>query len=372
MTRNFILGGLVILLAAGPAAAQVGMGGSGSGGGGGEGAYALEDGERNLKFAGIPVPGYSDVLGWNLGAVAMAYYKMDRRDDALPPSATGVFGFYSENKSWMGGLFQKFHLDGDDWRVMAALGTGSVKYQFNPASIGPGFPDIFIDYSTATNFVFAQGSRRVYETVYAGLGVMSWSAKVGLEPDIYEAPDERYTGPGIVAEWDERNHVMYPTGGFHLDGRMMFFDEAFGSDRNFRRIVWSLAGYQAVGDTSRVLAGRILHQAAFDDVPFSAQSIMNGNQNLRGYSNGRYRDDQLLMVEAEYRWMFHRRWGAVAFAGAGWVADELAHMSLGDTLPGAGFGVRFRIIETYRINARIDYGWGKHDQAIYFAIGEQY
>jgi outer membrane translocation and assembly module TamA len=195
---------------------------------------------------------------------------------------------------------------------------------------------------------------------------------VGLEPDLVELPDERYTGPGVVAEWDRRNHVMFPTGGFQVQGRLTFFDDAFGSDRDFRRLVWSVAGYEALGDTNRVLAGRILHQAAFDDVPFSAQSIMNGNRNLRGYSNGRYRDDQLVMIEAEYRWMFHRRWGLVGFAGAGWVADRPAGMSLGETLPSAGLGVRFRIIETYRINARIDYGWGKHDQAVYFAVGEHF
>ena len=40
-------------------------------------------------------------------------------------------------------------------------------------------------------------------------------------------------------------------------------------------------------------------------------------------------------------------------------------MSLGDTLPASGLGLRWRMIETYKINARIDYGWGKHDQAIY-------
>jgi len=78
------------------------------------------------------------------------------------------------------------------------------------------------------------------------------------------------------------------------------------------------------------------------------------------------------MVEAEYRWMFHPRWGAVAFAGAAWSANDLASMSVGDTLPAAGLGVRFRMIETYKINARIDYGWGKDDQAVYFSIGEAY
>ena len=38
------------------------------------------------------------------------------------------------------------------------------------------------------------------------------------------------------------------------------------------------------------------------------------SRNLMVHSSGtllyRYRADQLLMVEAEYRWMFHGRWGA--------------------------------------------------------------
>jgi hypothetical protein len=272
----------------------------------------------------------------------------------------------------MGGLFQKFHLDQDNWRILAGLGTGSIKYQFNPAGIDPGFPDIFLDYSQAMNFAFAQGARRTYRKLYLGLAVTTWTAKVGIEPGLVELPDERYTGPGVVGEWDKRNHTMYPTGGFQVDARYMIFRDTFGSDRNFERLQWSIEEFYEIPDTSRVLAGRFLHQGAFGDVPFSAQSIMDGNRNLRGYSNGRYRANQLAIIEAEYRWMFHRRWGAVGFAGVGWVADKISQMSLGDTLPAAGLGVRFQIIEAYKINARIDYGWGKHDQALYISIGEHF
>jgi outer membrane translocation and assembly module TamA len=201
---------------------------------------------------------------------------------------------------------------------------------------------------------------------------MSRTAKVNVEPDLIETEDERYTDPGLVGEWDRRNHTMYPTAGYHLDGRFLVYDDAFGSARDFRKLNLGLSGYQALGDSTRVLAGRVLNEGGFGDVPFSAQSILSGNRNLRGYSNGRYRGNQLLVVEAEYRWKFDRRWGAVVFAGLGWVADEVATMSLGETLPASGLGIRFTIIETYRINARIDYGWGKHDQAVYFSIGEHF
>lgn len=342
------------------------------GGGGGPGSYALEDGERNLKFAGIPIPGYSEVLGVNLAAVIMAYYKMDRHDDDLPPSSTGIFGFYSENKSWMGGIFQKFHLDGDKWRATAAYMNGSFNYQFNAESIGPGFPDIFVDYTSGNNIFFAQGSRRTWDKLYLGLAALAWSSQNSFGEDALVEDEETYFGPGLLAEWDKRDHIMFPTDGVSLEGRLLFFSETFGSDRDFEKLNLSGAGYHAVKDSTGILAGRILYEGGFGDVPFSGQAMVNGNRNLRGYSNGRYRADQLLVLESEYRWMFHRRWGAVAFAGLAWSANEMSQMALDDTLPAGGIGIRWTMIPTYKINARIDYGWGKDDQAIYVAIGEAY
>jgi len=233
------------------ASAQMGMGG-------GAGSYALEEDERNLKFAGIPVPGYSDVLGFNMAVVAMAYYKMDRDDDDLPPSSSGAFGFYSENKSWMGGLFQNFHLDGDKWRATAAYVNGSIKYQFNPAAIGPGFPDVFLDYTSANNMIFAQGSRRIWDKFYLGLAVLSWSSQNTFGDDLIVDAEETYTGPGILAEWDKRDHIMYPTDGIAVDARYLFFSDTFGSDRDFTKFNLSVSGYEAVKDSTGVLAARFL------------------------------------------------------------------------------------------------------------------
>lgn len=352
-----------------PAMAQMS---TGSGDGGGSGTYALEDDERNLKFAAIPIPGYSDVLGFSLGIIGMAYYKMDRHDDNLPPSSTGILGFYSENNSWVGMAFQKFHFAHDKWRATAAFGTGSFKYQFNPSSAGPGFPDLFLDYTTVSDFIFLKGSRLTWSELYLGAEVLAWSAKVSIDPDLLEVPNEFYSSLGVNGEWDGRNHVMYPTSGTNTTVRYDVYDEALGSDRDFRKLKVKISGYTTLGDTTRVLAGRILADAAFGDVPFSGQAILSGNQNLRGYANGRHRGDKLLTLETEYRWNFYGRWGAVGFAGVGFVGEDWDSFSTADALPAAGLGLRFRMIETYKINARIDYGWGKNDQAVYFSIGEAY
>jgi len=349
--------------------AQMSVGG---GGGSGGGTYALEEDESNLKFAGIPIPSYSDVMGFGLGVVGMAYYKLDRHDDDLPPSSSGLFGFYSENSSWVGGLFQKVHYDEDKWRGTLALGSGSVKYQFNPTSIHPDFPNTFLDYTTVTNFVYVTGSRQTWNNLYLGVEALTWSAQVSVDPSLVELPDQRFSGPGVTAEWDKRDHIMYPTAGVLVSSRYTFFDQAFGSDRDFRKLKLSLSGYQAMGDSTRVLAGRCMLETSHGDVPFSGETIVNGNQNLRGYSNGAHRGNNLLMMEAEYRWNFWNKWGLAVFSGAAFVSNELSEMSLRDILPAAGFGLRWRIIETYKINARIDMGWGKDDHGIYFSIGEAY
>jgi len=364
-----VIAALIFVNVPGSATAQMASGG---GGGGGAGAYALEEGERNLKFAAIPIPGYSDVLGFSLGIIGMAYYKMDRHDDDLPPSSTGILGFYSENNSWVGMAFQRFHLAEDKWRATAAFGTGSFKYQFNPSSAGPGFPDVFLDYTTVSDFIFLKGSRLTWSKLYLGAEALAWTAKVSIDPNLADIPNEFYSSLGVNGEWDSRNHVMYPISGTNTTVRYDVYDEALGSDRDFQKLNVKISGYTTLGDTTRVLAGRILTDSAFGDVPFSGQAILSGNQNLRGYANGRHRGDKLLTLETEYRWNFWGKWGAVGFAGVGFVGKDWNSFSADDALPGAGIGLRFRMIETYKINARIDYGWGKNDQAVYFSIGEAY
>ena len=44
---------------------------------------------------------------------------------------------------------------------------------------------------------------------------------------------------------------------------------------------------------------------------------------MRGFFNGRYRDNFYGMLQAEYRQYFYRKWGVVAFAGAGNVSNTI-------------------------------------------------
>jgi outer membrane translocation and assembly module TamA len=120
-----------------------------------------------------------------------------------------------------------------------------------------------------------------------------------------------------------------------------------------------------------VIAALLTSEIGTGDVPFDEESIIGAN-NLRGYTSGKYRDAQTYTAQAEYRWRFWRRWGVAAFAGFGYAVEKPSEIAWDDTLPSAGFGFRYLMVQEYKINVRVDFAWGKDDRGIYFMIGEAF
>ena len=94
---------------------------------------------------------------------------------------------------------------------------------------------------------------------------------------------------------------------------------------------------------------------------------------LRGFSGTDYLSMQSLYAQAEIRWRFHKRWGMVAFAGAGRVYDSLGAQGEGETIPSYGVGLRFMALESQRINVRLDYARSdKGNDALYLSVTEAF
>jgi hemolysin activation/secretion protein len=121
----------------------------------------------------------------------------------------------------------------------------------------------------------------------------------------------------------------------------------------------------------RVLAVRASLNIAAGDVPFEGQTVVGGND-IRGYSQGKYRNDQVYTLQTEYRWNFYRRWGMVAFAGVASAVKKFADIPSSEILPGLGAGLRFRMLPAEKINIGVDLGFGKDDYSITFRIGEAF
>ena len=80
-----------------------------------------------------------------------------------------------------------------------------------------------------------------------------------------------------------------------------------------------------------------------------------------------------IQAQAEVRWNFHKRWGVVAFAGAGRVRDSLGNHGEGETIPSYGVGLRWMVLKSQRINVRVDYARSNNGQsAWYLSVAEAF
>jgi hypothetical protein len=94
---------------------------------------------------------------------------------------------------------------------------------------------------------------------------------------------------------------------------------------------------------------------------------------MRGYYLGRYRDKNMIAIQAEYRWLpAIWRFGIVGFAGFGDVADKISRFDFGGFEYSYGFGLRFLLNPEQKINLRLDFGFGKGTSGIYFTAGEAF
>ena len=122
-----------------------------------------------------------------------------------------------------------------------------------------------------------------------------------------------------------------------------------------------------------VIAGNIYFNGVGGDPPFYYLPALGGQNRMRGYFEGRYRDRNYFMMQLEYRQYFWWKFGFVVFAGAGDVAPELMKFSLTKLKYSYGLGLRFLFNKDEKVNLRMDLGFGNDgNSGIYFGIEEAF
>ena len=80
-----------------------------------------------------------------------------------------------------------------------------------------------------------------------------------------------------------------------------------------------------------------------------------------------------VFAQAELRWRFYKKWGMVGFAGAGRMNDTFGKYGENETIPSYGVGIRFMVLESQRINVRVDYARSdKGNEAWYLSVTEAF
>lgn len=337
-------------------------------------AQVKYDSTKRVNYAAIPIVNYDPSLGVNFGLIAQAFYKLDTNDLVSPSSSTGAMGIYTTNGTYFTALFQQFYLMEDNWRIKAIAGMGTINFQYWQDI--PIIGGQYIGFSTDAKFALLQVERRIYEKLYGGVNTTITKAKTVFDlPDIIPEDlrtDERYLNNiGYLLNYDIREHQMNPYGGFNVEFKNNFFRESFGGADDFNKYELTYNHYYMLGNEKKILATRIKSTIATGSVPFQGENVV-GRDDIRGYSSGKYRANQVYTMQAEYRWNFYNKLGMVAFAGVASAVDKMNQIPTTELLPGIGLGFRYLMISKERINVGIDIAKGKDDWGMYFRIGEAF
>ena len=329
------------------------------------------------SIAAIPIINYNRTQGIIAGALISKYYKINKKDTISPSSNTGIFGIYTQEKSYAFMAYSRFYFAEDRWRISAAAGIADVNFQFYLEDGGSSVGN-FYNYSTKANFAVLQVQRNIFKRIYVGpIGTFNNSTTTFFDLPGTSGKDSvtksKLNNIGYIISNDTRDHVQYPTRGMFLTFKNQFFSSWVGSNYKFEKYILTYNQFFKLSkkDDKHLLAMRAYLNIADGDVPFEGQTVVGG-EDIRGYSQGEYRNNQVYTLQGEYRWNFYKRWGMVAFAGVASAVAKFSDIPSSVILPGVGAGLRFRMLPHERINIGIDAGVGKGDYSITFRIGETF
>jgi outer membrane protein assembly factor BamA len=116
------------------------------------------------------------------------------------------------------------------------------------------------------------------------------------------------------------------------------------------------------------------------DVPYLDLPAVGWDQfgrSGRAYPQGRFRGQDLLYAETEYRFPIQKNkdtFGGVVFANATTASNRDANIDLADYIDtGVGVGLRIMINKNSQTNLALDYAWGNYGaQGFYLSVNEAF
>lgn len=334
---------------------------------------------RGVTPVVAPIPFKNTQVGWGLALVVGAIHRFDP-DTTLKPSTGVVGGFYTENGSWGLVAMELARLSHDTWRLRGLVSHAEVHYDFYGIGEEAGNAGISVPIDQTMDFGVASVLRRVGRGVYAGAAILGMrttaelrNAPSGSEPSNADLARTDLFAPGLQVEYDTRDDDYWPTAGSLARLKSWFFSDALGGSRSFQRYMGTWSWYTRLPDERIVLATNVNVSAAAGDAPFYAlPSVGAGTFALRGYTQGRYRDNVMTTAQAEMRFHSAGRIGATAFGGFGQVAPSVGDLGRAEVLPAGGLGLRYRLTQNFPMHMRFDYAWGKNGNQFYFSVAEAF
>lgn len=321
----------------------------------------------------IPYASYSPSTKISVGGGA-GYYGSAPPGQA--PSRVEVSMKVTQRGQISAELEPELYLDGGRWHVTAEL-RGS-KYPNSFFGVGGDTPDTAEESFTARYAdldLIAQ--RRLRPNVHVGPRVFvrveditDPEANGLIENDRVVGADGGTTaGVGGAVLWDDRDNHYYPTTGTYAEVVSTWYSSVWGSDHTFGYLRTDLRGYQPAGPG--VWAAQVYASGVAGRAPFLLLPTLGGDEQMRGYRSGRFRDQVFWSIQTEYRIPLVWRFKGAAFASAGEVGPRIGSPLFDDVEVAGGLGARLQLTDG-GLHGRLDVAYSRTGIEVYISLGEAF
>ena len=343
-------------------------------------AFADSNAVKKNNLAVFPIVARSIETGWAFGIVNSLTFRPFKHDTNTRTSSLQGIGIYTSNKQLICVLngttyFKKEHY--------------VLNYQISYSK----FPDKFwglgkyADKSNMENYSFRQfyfyghlqrkikghffgggilEHQRVMDVSYTQGGIFDQQKIVGRN-------GYRVMGIGASITYDTRNHAFVPNKGSFAQVSLTHFNPILGSDFLYSNLIIDAKKY------IRVYKNQVLALRTYgffnlgSEIPLRSQASLGGANEMRGYYDGRYKDNNMILAMLEYRLPLYKRFGAAFFCSGGNVGNTLSEVNFEAFKFCYGSGIRFALNRKEKLNIRIDYGFSiSKSSGLYVQIGEAF
>ncbi len=327
-----------------------------------------------------PLPISSPAIGSGMTPVLGYIFPFNKNDKISPPSTIGVAGLFTDNGSRGFAVGGQLFLKENTYEITSGFIHGNVNYNIYSNEIVPGLK---LPLNQTGEAFLGEFLRRLVWKFFAGPRFMSGNSFITVRPnnvtnfpippDIGLHTTLRSVGARLTR--DTRPNHFYPVNGTFFTLTSDFFSQDLGSKYSFQSYrsqfdkYWSLSKKQ-------VLAYDADFCGAAGKPPFYGNCIYGTNNELRGYTAGRYFTRYTLATQLEYRLVLPKRFGLVVFGGVGGVIPGGSQLSQqvqsSHFLPSGGGGLRFELSKKYHVNLRADVAQGRDGHTFGMGVGEAF
>ena len=331
---------------------------------------------RKFSLFGYPFAYYTPETQFAVGAGGIATFYLGE-DIILRPSKVTLSGYYTSNKQYSISFVPQFYFYKNKYFF-----SMDVKYEFivdKFYGVGSDTPEIQNPEYSANNFYVTVEFRLPFTSRddlkfgllfdYKNFRLADKKSNPYLLNDYADFTKAKTLGLGFLWAWDTRNSIFFPTDGHYSKLLTEFYFREIGSDYDFNKIEFDIRNYFPLYEINTV-GFQIYGKLARGNPPFYELPALGGQYLMRGYYQGRFRDNNYLAAQIEYRRYVWKRIGFVVFFGMGDVAHKFNEMRIRDMKYSYGFGVRYQFNVIEKVNLRADFGFGKNTSGVYFGIEE--